>query len=82
MVAMAVARAGERAGAFHDLVEHGIEVEARADAQARRAQRGDSRAQRLDLALKPVLIRHRLSSAYDPESFQPIPVKVTRRSLS
>ena len=35
----AVARGGERAGALHHLVEHGLEVETRADAQARRTQR-------------------------------------------
>ena len=39
MVAMAPkARAGERTGALHHLVEHGLQVEARADAQARCAQ--------------------------------------------
>ena len=41
----AVARAGERAGAFGDLLQDGIEVEARADAQACRAQPEDARAE-------------------------------------
>ena len=31
-----VARAGQRPGALHDLVEHGLKIEARADAQERR----------------------------------------------
>ena len=50
----AEARAGKRAGALHHLGEHGLEVEARADVQARRAERGDARAQGLVLALVPV----------------------------
>ena len=36
----AVARAGERAGAVHGLREHGVDIEARADAQDGRAQGG------------------------------------------
>ena len=40
----AVTGAGERPGAVEHLVERGLEVEARADAQARRAQRGYARA--------------------------------------
>ena len=40
----AEARAGERPGALHHFGEHGLEVEAGADAQARRAQRGEARA--------------------------------------
>ena len=46
----AVARAGERAGALDDLLQHRVEVEARADAQAGRAQGGDALAQRFVLA--------------------------------
>ena len=42
----AVARAGERPGALDDFVQHRLKVEARADAQARRAERGDAGAQR------------------------------------
>ena len=38
----AVARAGERAGAVGGLLEHGGEVEGGAEAQHRRAQRGDA----------------------------------------
>ena len=45
-----VACAGQRPGALGHLVEHGLEVEAGADPQARRAERGDARAQRLVLA--------------------------------
>ena len=36
----AAVRAGERAGGVDPLLEHGVEVEARADAQDRRAERG------------------------------------------
>ena len=45
-----VARIGERAGAVDDLLEHGREVEARADAQAGLAKRGEAGAQRFVLA--------------------------------
>ena len=41
---------GERVGAVGGLLEHGGEVEARAQAQHRRAQGGDALAQDLDLA--------------------------------
>ena len=51
----AVARAGERAGALDDLLEHRVEVEAGADAQAGRAQGGDALAQRFDLAVAVVV---------------------------
>ena len=40
----AVARAGERPGALDNFVQHHLKVEARADAQARRAERGDAGA--------------------------------------
>ena len=42
----AVAGAGQRAGAVDDLVQDGVEVEARADAQDRRAEPRDALAQR------------------------------------
>ena len=42
----AVAGAGQRAGAVDDLAQDGVEVEARADAQDRRAEHGDAFAQR------------------------------------
>ena len=42
----AVARAGQRAGAVDDLAQDGVEVEARADAQDRRAECRDALAQR------------------------------------
>ena len=51
----AVARVGERAGALDDLLEHRVEVEAGADAQAGRAQGGDALAQRFDLAVEVVV---------------------------
>ena len=44
------AGAGERPGALDHLVEDGLEVEARTDPQARRAERRDALAQRRDLA--------------------------------
>ena len=40
----AIAGAGQGAGAFHDLAQHGIEIEARADAQNGRAQLGEALA--------------------------------------
>ena len=45
----AIARVGERAFAVGGLLQHGGEVEARAQAQSRRAQGGDALAQNLDL---------------------------------
>ena len=54
----AVARAGERPGALHDLLEHGLEVEARADAQARRVECGDACVQRLDPGFRRVTVGH------------------------
>ena len=42
-----VASAGELAGAFHNLAQDGVEVQARADAQAGGAQLGDAILQRL-----------------------------------
>ena len=47
----AVAGAGERPGSLHDLAQHGVEVEACADPQDRRAQGGDALAQRFVLPL-------------------------------
>ena len=44
-----VAGAGQRAGGLGDLAQHGVDVEARADAQDGRRERGDPFAQRLDL---------------------------------
>ena len=46
----AVAGAGQRAGAVDDLLQDGVDVEARADAQDRRAQPGDALPQRLVLS--------------------------------
>ena len=55
----AEARAGQRLRALDDLAEHGLEVEARADPQARRAERRDALAQRRDLAARLVRSAHR-----------------------
>ena len=46
----AISRAGQRAGAVDDLVQDGGDVEARADAQDRRAQPGEAVPQRLVLS--------------------------------
>ena len=54
----AVACAGQRAGALDDLLEHRVEVESGADAQAGRAQRGDALAQRFDFAGGVVFTAH------------------------
>ena len=62
----AVARAGERPGAHDDLIQYGLEVEARADAQARRAERGDAGAQRRVLGRRPVAIGHPFSPFRPP----------------
>ena len=59
----AEARAGQRPGALDDLAEHGLEVEARADPQARRAERRDALAQRRDLAAQFVRSAHRRAPA-------------------
>ena len=61
-----VAGAGERAGALDNLVQHGLKVEARVDAQARRAERGDAAAQRRVLVRRPVAIAHPFSSLCPP----------------
>ena len=50
----AVSGAGQGAGALDDLVQNGVEVEARADAQDGRAQPGDTVSQRL--VLSPQLV--------------------------
>ena len=55
----AVARAGQRPGAVDRLAQHGVEVEAGADAQDRRAERRDALAQRRVLAFQPVASVHR-----------------------
>jgi len=55
----AVARAGERAGAVDDLLQDGVEVEARADAQDGGAEGGDALPQRLVLPLQVVGLRKR-----------------------
>ena len=62
----AVARAGERPGTLDHFVEHGLEVEARANAQARRAERGDAGAQRRVLGRRLVVIGHPFSSLCPP----------------
>ena len=62
----AVARAGERPGALDDFVQHHLEVEARADAQARRAERGDAGAQRRGLVRRRLVIGHPFSSFHPP----------------
>ena len=54
-----VARAGQGAGAFGDLAQHGVEVEAGCDAQARRAQPGAARAQRRVLPAQLLGTGHR-----------------------
>ena len=59
----AEAGAGERAGAVDHLVEHGLQVQARADAQARRAERGDARAQRLVFGRRRLAVGHRFLPA-------------------
>ena len=51
----AVAGAGQRAGAVHDLVQDGVEVEARADALDSSVQRGEAVPQRL--VLLPQFVR-------------------------
>ena len=51
-----VTRAGQRPTAFDDLAQHGVEVEARADAQDRRVEARVALAQRLDL---PPRLTHR-----------------------
>ena len=55
----AEAGAGQRPGALEDLAEHRLEVEARADPQARRAERRDALAQGRDLAAQFVGNAHR-----------------------
>ena len=62
----AVARAGERPGALDDFVQHHLKVEARADAQARRAERGDAGAQRRGLVRRRLVIGHPVSSFHPP----------------
>ena len=52
-----VARAGQRPGALHDLVEHGLKIEARADAQQRRGQAGLALLRRLLPASGLILTR-------------------------
>ena len=59
----AEARAGQRLRALDDLAEHRLEVEARADPQARRAERRDALAQRRDLAAQFVRSAHRRAPA-------------------
>ena len=59
----AEARAGQRPGAVDHLVEHGLKVQARADAQARRAERGDARAQRLVFGRRRLALGHRFLPA-------------------
>ena len=54
----AVACAGEHAGAVDSLLQHDCQVEARADAQDGRAQRGDVLPVRLDLGIRRVRIGH------------------------
>ena len=49
-----VAGAGQLAGALHDFAQDGLEVEARADAQARRAQSGHALPQQRVLSPKVV----------------------------
>ena len=62
----AVARAGERPGALDHFVQHRLKVEARADAQARRAERGDAGAQRRGLVRRRLVIGHPCSSFRPP----------------
>ena len=57
------ARAGERPGALDDLVQNGLEVKARADPEARRAERRDAFAQRRDLQARSAGIAHRRTPA-------------------
>ena len=59
----AEARAGQRLRALDDLAEHRLEVEARADPEARRAERRDALAQRRDLAVAVVRSAHRRTPA-------------------
>ena len=59
----AEARAGQRPGALDHLAEHRLEVEARADAEARRAERRDALAQRRDLAAQFIRGAHRRAPA-------------------
>jgi len=65
------AGAGQAAGGFGDLVQHGVDVEARADAQDGRGERGDPFAQRLDLL-------HRLAAAAQ-WVLLPVPVRIPGR---
>ena len=55
----AAARAGERASAIDDLLQDGGHVEARADSQDRRTQRGDTLPQRFCLGIGWVRSGHR-----------------------
>ena len=57
------AGASERPGAVYDLVEDGLQVEACADAQARRAERRDARAQRLVLGCRRFAVGHSILPA-------------------
>ena len=59
----AEAGAGQRPGALDHLAEHRLEVEARADPQARRAERRDALAQGRDLAAQFVGNAHRRAPA-------------------
>ena len=58
----AVAGAGQRLGALHDLAEHGVEVEARADAQQRLGQTGEARGCRLGRMGELIVMRQASSS--------------------
>ena len=61
----AVAGAGQRAGAFYDLVQDGVEVETRTDAQDRRVEPRDALAQRL------VLLFHFVGTVHWPALAEP-----------
>lgn len=51
-------RAGQRSGAFHHLVEDGLQIEARTDAQHRRSQTGMARLMSLLGDFSVVRITH------------------------
>ena len=76
----AVARDGQRAGAVGRLLQHGGDVEARAHAQHRRAERGDPLAQHLDLAPRfAVLVQEFLLRTRPGDG--PRPGRGTRRGM-
>ena len=65
----APARAGERAGALHDLAQHGVEVEARVDPEHRVGQRRAARPR--GFVVSPVVFRTRHGSSLAESARRP-----------